>query len=166
MSTRHDVTFDIIGGLVAGVAATWVMGQATTYLYSHEAPAARRREDEARGGDTAYGRAAAKIAAAVGVQLSPEQRRGCGASLHWAQGAAAGLAFALLQRRTRTVPRGSGLLFGLALWAAMDEGALWAAGVTPGPLAFPWQTHARGLAGHLVFGGATEAALDLLHAAA
>lgn len=32
--------------------------------------------------------------------------------------------------------------------------------LTPGPRAFPWQAHARGLGGHLVFGAATELVLE------
>lgn len=44
----------------------------------------------------------------------------------------------------------------------MDEGAVYALGLTPGPANFPWQTHARGLAGHLVFGAVTDATLSLL----
>ncbi len=54
-----------------------------------------------------------------------------------------------------------GLVFGLAFWLLIDEGANVALGLTPGPAEFPWQAHARGLAGHLVFGVATEAALAL-----
>jgi uncharacterized membrane protein YagU involved in acid resistance len=35
-------------------------------------------------------------------------------------------------------------------------------GFTPGPQAFPWQAHARGLGGHVVFGLATEGVLQVL----
>lgn len=48
----------------------------------------------------------------------------------------------------------------------VDEAATPALGLTPGPTAFPWQTHARGLAGHLAYGVATETALDVLDRAA
>jgi hypothetical protein len=57
---------------------------------------------------------------------------------------------------------GNGLLFGTAFWAVIDEGANTALALTPGPTAFPWQTHARGLAGHLVFGVAADTALRAL----
>jgi uncharacterized membrane protein YagU involved in acid resistance len=43
----------------------------------------------------------------------------------------------------------------------MDEAALTLMGLTPPPKNFPWQTHARGLAGHLVLGATIEAAFDL-----
>ncbi|MGI9091135.1 MAG: hypothetical protein ACR2GG_08540, partial [Gemmatimonadaceae bacterium] len=60
----------IIQGAIAGIAATWVMGKATAYLYEHEDKAARQQEDEARGGKTAYGVAAEKAANVADVSLS------------------------------------------------------------------------------------------------
>jgi hypothetical protein len=42
------------------------------------------------------------------------------------------------------------------MWLVADEGAVPALGLTPGPRAFPWQTHARGLAAQLVFGLVAE----------
>jgi hypothetical protein len=44
----------------------------------------------------------------------------------------------------------------------MDETLTPALGLTPGPDAFPWQTHARGLAGHLVFGTVANGVLATL----
>jgi hypothetical protein len=55
-----------------------------------------------------------------------------------------------------------GLAFGTAFYLLMDEGAVYALGLTPGPTKFPWQTHARGLAGHLAFGAVASTALDVL----
>jgi hypothetical protein len=49
---------DLVKGAVAGLFATWVMGYVTTYLYEAENQEARKREDEAREGKTAYGVAA------------------------------------------------------------------------------------------------------------
>jgi uncharacterized membrane protein YagU involved in acid resistance len=61
---------------------------------------------------------------------------------------------------------GSGLRRGLAYGAAfsllVDEGLVPLLGLAPGPRAFPWQTHARGFAGHLVFGAVAETTLELL----
>jgi hypothetical protein len=59
-----------------------------------------------------------------------------------------------------------GVAFGTAFWLMMDEGAVYALGLTPGPTAFPWQTHARGLAGHLTFGAVADATLGALQSAA
>jgi hypothetical protein len=44
----------------------------------------------------------------------------------------------------------------------MDELVNPVLGLTPGPAAFPWQAHARGLGGHLAFGAANDTALRAL----
>jgi len=150
---------DLVKGAIAGVAATWVMGQVTTYLYEIESKQARQAEDEARGGTTAYDVAAEKAAEVVGQELSEGQRKQAGSAIHWVLGAGAGAVYGAMRRRVPMADAANGLLFGTAFWAVIDEGANATLGLTPGPTAFPWQTHARGLAGHLVFGVAADAAL-------
>lgn len=139
------------------------MGKVTTYLYEHEAKSTRQAEDQARGGSTAYATAAEKTAHAVGTQLSKEQKEKYGEDIHWALGAGAGALYGAVRQ---DIPIGtglvSGLAFGTAVWLVLDETVTPVLGLTPGPLAFPWQTHARGLIGHLVFGATTEAMLSLL----
>lgn len=61
---------------------------------------------------------------------------------------------------------GQGLAFGLAFFLLVDALADTALGLAKPPQAYPWQTHARGLAGHLVFGLVTDTSLDLLDPAA
>jgi hypothetical protein len=161
-----DLLTDVVKGALAGAAATWVMGQATTYLYDKESKSAREQEDDARGGKTAYGVAAEKAAEAVGRELDEDQRKQLGSAIHWALGAGAGAVYGALRHRLPGADLGNGLLFGAAFWAVIDEGANTALGLTPGPTEFPWQTHARGLAGHLVFGVAADAALRVLDGAA
>jgi uncharacterized membrane protein YagU involved in acid resistance len=117
-------------------------------------------EDRARGGRTAYEIAAEKAAGVVGRKLSPEQRQKLGLAIHWALGAVAGAAYAVLRRRVPGVSAARGLAFGTAFFGAVDEGATAGLGLTPPPRAFPWQTHARGFAGHLVYGAVTETLLD------
>lgn len=161
---RHDGSLigDLARGALAGVAATWIMGQATSYLYEHESGEAREAEDEAREGRTAYGAAAEKVAGVTGRELSDEERQRAGMALHWVLGAGAGAVYGAMRHRLPGADLGAGLLFGTAFWAVVDEGANTALGLTPPPAAFPWQTHARGLAGHLVFGVAAEATLRAL----
>ncbi|HET7321136.1 MAG TPA: DUF1440 domain-containing protein, partial [Longimicrobiaceae bacterium] len=100
----------------------------------------------------------------VGVDLSKGERQEGGRAIHWALGAGAGALYGVMRRRVPGADAADGLLFGTAFWLLMDEGANWALGLTPGPGAFPWQTHARGLAGHLVFGATTDATLHALDA--
>ena len=158
---ENSMLADAVKGALAGVAATWVMGKATSYLYQQESKAVREEEKETRGGQTAYGTAAEKAADIAGQELSDEQRKTYGSSIHWALGAGAGAAYGVLRPRVPGADRANGLLFGAAFWALIDEGANTALGLTPGPTAFPWQTHARGLAGHLVFGLAADTALRI-----
>jgi hypothetical protein len=160
MHGNGGVGSDILKGAVAGAAATWLMGQATTWMYEHEDAKARRREDEARGDRSAYETAAEKAAGFAGVELSKEQRGQAGLAIHWALGIGAGVVYALLRRRAPAVRAANGLAFGTGFYLVVDEVLNPVLGLTPGPEAFPWQAHARGLGGHLAFGATTELVLE------
>lgn len=166
MRGRSDTLGVLLDGAVAGVAATWLMGKVTELLYRKENPRAREREERARQGKTSYGTAAEKVANLTGESLSDERRKRYGKDIHWMLGAGAGAAYALLRDRVPSAAAAGGLLFGTTFFLLMDEGLVYALGLTPGPSSFPWQTHARGLAGHLAYGAATERALTLMEGAA
>ncbi len=162
MKKRDDGIGDLMKGVLSGLAATWVMGKVTTYLYQREDDAARAREDAAREGRTAYESAAEKAAHIVGRELSDDERKRAGETIHWALGAGAGALYAALRGRVPAVDTAAGLAFGVAFFLTVDEAGNALLGFTPGPRAFPWQAHARGLAGHLAFGLTTELTLRLL----
>ena len=157
--SRRSIVADAIDGAIAGAVATWLMAKVTTVLYERESKPIREREDSAREGKTAYGVAAEKVAEAVSAELSDEQRKQLGNNVHWALGIGAGALYGLLRPRLGMASLGGGLAFGAMFWLLIDEGANAALGLTPGPAAFPWQTHARGLAGHLAFGTAANSTL-------
>jgi hypothetical protein len=159
---RHGLSEDLLKGAIAGAVATFVMDRAATYMYQREDRRAREREDEARGGTTAYEAAAEKGAALVGTRLTRTQRERGGTAIHWALGIGAGATYAVLRRRLDLAGVTAGTAFGTAFWALMDEGVVPALGLTPGPFAFPWQTHARGFVGHLTFGTVTDGTLRVL----
>jgi len=152
----------LVSGAAAGVVATWIMNQVTTFMYEHEDKAARQREDSARGEKTAYEITADKAAATVGKTLSARQRARWGQAIHWSLGIGAVIVYAAIRTQLESPGLGHGLLFGFIFWAVMDETVTPLVGLTPGPLAFPWQTHLRGLVGHLAFGGVAEVTLTLL----
>jgi hypothetical protein len=160
--SRHTVGRDLLKGAIAGAVATFVMGKVTSYMYEHEDPEARRKEDAARRGRSAYEAAAEKAASAAGTSLAPTQRQELGSAIHCALGIGAGAAYALFRRRVQILGGAAGTAFGTAFWAFLDEGLVPALGLTPGPTAFPWQAHARGLVGHLTFGTVTDGTLRLL----
>lgn len=153
---------DIVKGALTGLAATYLMNQTTTWLYDHEAPATRAREDEARGGQSAYVNMAESAARSVGVTLSDDAKSRAGNAIHWSTGIVGGIKYAVLRRFRPELTAGYGLAYGLGFFLVLDELVNPLAGFTPGPAAFPWQAHARGLAGHLVYGASNHAALRVL----
>lgn len=136
------------------------MDRTTTRILEEQSAESRARENAARGGMTAFEIAAERTARLAGHALGDERRKRAGQAMHWALGVAAGAAYGVLRNRVRRAGIGSGLAWGLALFLLVDEGAQALLGLTPPPDRFPWQTHARGLAGHLVLGAALEAPFD------
>lgn len=152
----------LLAGGAAGVVATWIMTRVTTIMYEREDKAAREREDAARGGRTAYEVAAEKGAGLLGRTLTGKQRSRWGLVIHWALGIGAAVLYAAIRTQLESPDLRHGLLFGIVFWAVMDETMTPLLRLTPGPFAFPWQTHLRGLVGHLVFGAVAELTLTLL----
>lgn len=160
--SKQPILTDVIDGAIAGAIATWAMTKVTTVLYEKEDRTAREREDSARDGKTAYTVAAEKAAGIAGAELTDEQRQRYGTAIHWGLGIGAGALYGALRSRSEPASLAGGLLFGAAFWLLMDETVTPALGLTKGPGAFPWQTHARGLAGHLVFGTVADATLSAI----
>lgn len=159
---RRTAITDVLIGAAAGAVGTLAMGRVTTLMYERESEAAREREDDARGELPAYEIAAERAATLAGRALSSEQRTQIGQVIHWSLGVGPGAVYGLLRNRFPQLGVGSGLTLGLLLFALMDEGLLPVTGITPGPLEFPWQTHVRGLVGHLVLGAVIELPFNVL----
>jgi hypothetical protein len=155
---------DLLKGAIAGALGTWVMDRLTTYLYQHENAVSRLIEDRARDGQSAYEVAAEKAARLLGRELTQEERRRLGLVIHWALGIAAGAVYGAFGRRIPAFRRAGGAKFGTAFWAAVDEGLVSLLGLTPPPKKFPWETHARGLAGHVAYGIVADRTLRVLDA--
>jgi hypothetical protein len=166
MRRKTNVGTNVLKGAIAGVVATWTLDRVTSYMYEHEAQPQRQREDRARRGRTAYESAAEKIGSMLGRRLTENERQRLGVAIHWLLGIGAGVAYGTFARKIPAFRRAGGAAFGTAFWAAIDEGLTAFLGLTPPPKAFPWQTHARGAAGHLAYGLAAEQTLRLLDAVA
>lgn len=162
MGRLKDATLESVKGAAAGAAATWAMGRVTSFMWQHETPASRRKYDEVTGGEYVPDRAAKKTEAWLGLEPNERRERALAEWLHWGVGLGAGIGYALLRRAVPEAARGQGLLFGLVFWVLFDELATVASGLARPPRAYPWQAHARGLAGHLAFGLAADTTLDLL----
>lgn len=164
MRRNRNMPKELVKGAIAGAVATWTLDRVTTWMYEREPQAARHREDRVRQGRTAYETAAERVAQALGRRLDVDQRRQLGTAIHWALGIGAGIAYTAFGRRFPGARRAGGVAFGTAFWAAVDEGLVSLLGLAPRPPAFPWETHARGLAGHVAFGLAADGTLRVLDA--
>jgi hypothetical protein len=74
----------------------------------------------------------------------------------------AGVTYALLRRSVPAADPAQGLLFGLGFWTLFDEGTTVAIGLAKPPQDYPWEAHARGLAGQLLYRVVPDTTLDLL----
>ena len=143
---KRSLGRELAKGAVAGAIATAAMDIATRLLREQEDPTTRRREQRAGGG------------MAVEAAARPAPAR----ALHWALGIGAGAVYAALRPRFAGFDLGRGLGFGTGFWLVVDETVTPLLGMSGTPGAFPWQTHVRGFAGHLIFGAITDSTLDAL----
>ena len=158
-----DVLTDMVKGAIAGAAGTWAMNQVTEYMYWNQDPEAFRQDKQAQTeGKYATTVAAEKAGQAVGKELTLAQQKQLGVGIHWTMGMMFGAAHGALRGRVPAIGAGHGLLHGTIFWLLVDEGAKPLLGLSSGPTEFPWQAHARGLAGHLALGGVTDVVLDML----
>jgi hypothetical protein len=158
-----DLITDLVKGAVAGAVGTWAMDRVANYMYEHQDAGASLRDKAAQtGGEHATTVAARKAAGLADRTLSREEAEKTGLGIHWAMGIGFGMAHAALRNRVPGIGAAHGLVHGAVLFLLVDEAAKPLLGLSGGPTEFPWQAHARGLAGHLVLGGVTDATLDLL----
>jgi hypothetical protein len=101
-------------------------------------------------------RLARKVAAGFGTELSPEGTRRLGVAFEWGGALGQGALYGLVRHYAPRVSLGVGLLFGTLSWALFNEGLPAAFKLSPPFGRLPWVAHARGLAGHLAYGAATE----------
>lgn len=155
---------EVAKGAIAGAVGTWAMDRVTWYMWDREdPPALAREEDEARPEELDPAHVAANRAArAAGTSLEPRQPHPAGVAVHYGIGVMPAMLYAPLRSRVPALGAARGLLYGLGLFLAMDEGVAPALGLAGGPAEYPWQAHMRGLVGHLVLGAATHATLELL----
>lgn len=153
---KRNLLMDIAIGAAAGAAATWLMDTTTTAIQKQESEQTRRREHLANRGTSSFEAAAKKLRR----NSSERDQKRTGQAIHWAVGITAGAVYGAARNSLPAIGVGSGLVFGLGVWLAMDETLPVALGLTAPPQRFPWQAHARGLAGHLVLGAVVEMPFD------
>lgn len=178
-SNNHnsDVLKGLIAGVVAGVAASWVMNQFQStwskIIEGKEEPHGAQslqegspehgvaRELEERGSDSEEDNAAVRAGTAIAefvfdAKLTRHEKQIAGAVAHYAMGATSGAVYGIAAEVSPTTTLGFGLPFGAAVWLVADEGIVPALGLSKGPTEYPVSVHAYAFASHLVFGASTE----------
>ncbi len=180
----RPILTNMLLGAVAGATASYVMAQVTHHLDEHQTRRAKEQEAEANRGKRAsdgdventpgmveqrgaWGLssggsiAVEKVARMAGKELTSEERMGFEIALNVGLSMGVGAVYALLRHRIPGANLGHGLIFGTTFWLLVDEVGNTVLGLTPPATEFPWQTHMRGLAGHMVFGMVAETVLAL-----
>lgn len=159
---------DVLKGAVAGAIGVVAMDYLVTKpMYRTEDPVAHLQEKRAQvGGRYVAFAALDKIKRRFGLQLTERQDFVAGKAIHYLLGIAPAVAYVTLRRKAPWIRSGRGLLYGLSLFILNDEIAGPALGIASGPTKYPWQAHARGLAGHLMLGAATEVTIEAMDKAA
>jgi hypothetical protein len=146
---------EVLRGAVAGLAGTAAMSAAMAVT-------------KAAGlmpGESPPRKVARNFEEAAGVRdgLPPAAFEASWVGQHFAYGAAAGVAYALVRGRLRLPePVPAGPLFGAALWAFGYAGWLPATGLSPPPSAEPRRRVGTLIVAHLVYGTATAAVSRVL----
>lgn len=158
-----SVLKEAVKGAIAGATSVWMMDRVTGYMYRIEDPKAYKQEKQAqKGGKYVAFVAADKMANAAGIRMTDRQEYLAGKTVHYLLGIIPGALYGVLRHKVKGLDKGRGLLYGLGLFLFQDELVAPTAGLASGPLAYPWQAHVRGLAGHLTVGATTDAAVRAL----
>ena len=156
---------DAARGAVAGAVGTWLMDQVTTAMLAAQPKDVTAREQAVRPkGQQSAENLADLIVDETGASVSSIGRSRAATALHWGLGALPGAIYAPRRHRVPLIGAARGLVFGVLLWAVNDEALNAKLGLSAPPEAYPPETHARGLVGHLVLGATTDTVLDVLGA--
>lgn len=174
-----DVWRGLAAGLVAGLAASWVMNQFQA-MWSresegiekshgaqslkpsggHEAVEEIRREPEANTEEQED--ATEKLASAISEKvfdyhMSKQEKELAGAAVHYLYGTAMGGFYGVAAELAPQIAVGAGLPFGAVFWIVADEITVPLLGLAEDPAEYPLSTHAYALCSHLVYGLTAEA---------
>lgn len=152
-------------GFAAGAIGVTAMDYLVTWpMYKIEDSKAYEKEKELQPeGKWAGHVGVKKLSNALGADLSEDKIFYAGKINHYMIGMAPAALYALYYNQVPILKSSKGLLFGLGLFILMDEIVTPALGLSGPTTKYPWQAHARGLLGHLMFGVATHFALEVMN---
>ena len=93
--------------------------------------------------------------ALTGREVPAESKAEAGVAVHYATGLLSGAIFGVAHARWPKLGIVAGLLYGVAIWAMINEGLLRVLNLAPSPKKVPAAEHVQALGAHLVFGAST-----------
>ncbi len=153
-------------GAAAGAIGVWALDRADWFMWNRLDEETRTRTIAVRpGGEPPAHVLASKIEKTAGFNPTEKQHDMAGNVTHYSIGIGPAVGYALM--RDKLPGRGPmrGLLYGFGVFLMQDEAVNAVTGLSAKPQAYPWQAHARGLIAHLVYGVATELALNAMERA-
>ncbi|MDT8760491.1 DUF1440 domain-containing protein [Sphingomonas psychrotolerans] len=147
-------------GLIAGVAAGLVASAAMAAFQTQ----AQKLLPESGGDDDPATVKAADVAseAVIGDPVPEPWREPAGQAVHYITGAVLGAIYGVIAEYKPEASAGFGSAYGIATAALVDEAAVPAAGLAPGPGETPLAVHLQGGASHLVYGWVLEGVRALI----
>ncbi len=100
--------------------------------------------------------------ALTGQEVPKKDKAKAGVGVHYATGLLFGALFGIAAALRPRLGIVGGLLYGAAIWAALDEVALRLLGIAPDPKKVPAAEHAQALGAHLAYGSSTALFTRLL----
>lgn len=154
----------LAAGLAGGLAGAWAMTlfqqgwESVSQRFNGNTGEEQSSQSNNEDNDDATAKAADKVYSKVfGTPLSREQKKVAGPAVHYVFGTAMGGLYGLAAEYDKRATTGAGVPFGTALFAAADEVAVPALGLSKDPTEYPLSSHAYALASHAVYGATTEA---------
>lgn len=149
--TRARLLRGAVAGLVAGMVASFAMDQ---FQQLSARLSASGDDDDSEPATAKAADALTKVV--TGRPVAKSQQAAAGQTVHYAVGAALGVAYGMAAEFSPQVAKGYGSMFSLGVTALLDETAVPAAGLGPPPWDTNIGTHAYALTSHLVFGAVAE----------
>ena len=153
----------MLAGAVGGLVASWTMNEFQKAWAAAERQITDGRlghQGKQKGGEDAEDatmKTADRISELLqGRHLTRDEKKKAGPVLHYAFGAIMGAVYGASVEVNPAANALAGIPFGAILFAAADEVALPALGLSDKPAAYPLSTHFYGLVSHAVYGVTTE----------
>ncbi len=154
-----EVWKGVAAGLVGGLVASWTMNQVFAIWSKIKQSDAEPEQSSQKGANTdpATLKLAKKLSREVLHQEIPKEHiQKAEAAVHYGFGTMMGALYGGLAEYLPQTKAGFGTAFGLGLFATADEIAVPLIGLSGKPTEVPKESHALGLAAHVVYGVTAE----------